>query len=77
MGILAPLPSAIVNILTDHVLFLFLKRSSSSYEVHHVRHGASSANLFARRICNHNLRNHRIRISCWKISLCVQPKCDR
>lgn len=62
------------KIFTDHVLFLFLNRSSSSYEVHHVCHGASSANLFTCRICNHNLCNHRIRISCWKISLCVQQK---
>ena len=58
-------------VCSDRSYVVFLRRSSSSYEVHHVCHGATSANLFTRRICNYNLCNHRIRISEWAIPLRV------
>lgn len=63
--------------LITRVLCVFLGRPSSSNEVHHVCHGATSANLFTRRICNYNLCNHRIRISEWKIPLCLSHEWHR
>jgi len=52
-------------------LLVSFRRSSSSYEVHYVCHGATLADLFTRRICCYNLCNHRIRISEWQIPLCL------
>ena len=62
---------------TYKCLSVSLCRPSSSYEVNHVCHGATSADLFTCRICNYNLCNHRIRISGWKIPLGMSQECDR
>ena len=52
-------------------LLVFFRRSSSSYEVHYVCHGATLADFITRRICYYNLCNHRIRISEWQIPYCL------